>query len=104
MAYYYASVPGVFPTPDPTTGPPLVAAARLVLEHQLADIRVPAERVDLPDSTRVFRTRADYIERMPKDQYGPVIRFGDARIYWSPTCPIPSGWDSSTLESMWRYL
>lgn len=88
MDYYYATVAGVLPVPDPEKGPTIVSSTRLLMEHALYDLRVPAERVDLSDGRRVFRTPTRYVERLPKDQYGHVIRFGETKIYWTTQDPV----------------
>lgn len=88
MDYYYATVPGVFPVPDPQTGPTIVSSTRLLMEHALYDLRVPTERLDLSDGRRVFRTESRYVERLPKDQHGRLIRFGDTKIYWTAENPV----------------
>ena len=101
MDYHYATVPGVFPVPDPANNPPLYTSTRLLMEHALFDLRVPTERLDLLDGTRVFRTPSKYVERLPKDQYGYVIRFGETKIYWTDVSPVGF---SKDIKSRWRAL
>jgi len=102
MAYYYATVPGVFPVPDPEKGPTIVYSARLLMEHALFDMKVQAQRLDVAfDGTRAFRTDELYMARFQKDQLGYVIAFGDKKVYWTTTNPV--GADAET-EAKWRAL
>lgn len=102
MTYFYTSVPGVFPVPDPTSGPTIVTSPRLEVEESLTVSRVPAERVDLPNGTRVFRTTSEHIQRLQSDERGYFIRLA-TKLYWTTTNPIPSQLDQ-LLTTEWRLL
>lgn len=90
--YFYTTLPAIIPTPFPgdakTAGPPIITNPRVLMEHQLFDLRIKTDRADLKDGRRVFRTEDRWLERMQKDAVGYFIELMKVRYYWTATNPV----------------
>jgi hypothetical protein len=94
--HYYTEVPGVIPHPFPgdakTSGPAIVTSPRVLMEHQLMDLRVVAYRALPLDGRVVFRIEDRFLTRIPwKDPIGYFIEIMKVKYYWSPTNPVTDG-------------
>lgn len=92
MAYYFTTILGIIPTPPPgdakTAGPPIITNPRVLMEHQLMDLKIVTYRADLVDGRRVFRTDEKYLERMRHDAGGYFIELMKVKYYWSAQDPV----------------
>ena len=90
--YYYTQIPGIIPAPFPgdakTAGPPIITNPRVLLEHQVFDLRIITYRADLIDGRRVLRTEDRFLERMQKDADGYFIEVMKVKYYWTATNPV----------------
>jgi hypothetical protein len=98
--FWYLVVPYVKTVPVELQ-PIIITSQRLLVEHSLVGLKAGAERADLADGRRVYRTAEVNLAKMPKDQYGFWIWSGVKaspqgptgtptvnKMYWTPTSPI----------------
>lgn len=92
MAYYYTTIPAIIPAPFPgdavKAGPPIITNPRVLMEHQLFDLKIVSYRADLEDGRRVFRTDDRFLERMRKDAGGYFIELMKVKYYFTATNPV----------------
>lgn len=90
--YYYTVLPNIFPVPFPgdavIPGPPVINNPRVLLEHAIFDRKIRAERVDLLDGRRVFRTLPFFLQRMQKDAIGYFIGIAKWKFYFTAANPV----------------
>lgn len=91
-AYFYTSLPNIFPVPFPgdavVAGPPVILNPRVLLEHAIFDRKIRAQRADLLDGRRVFRVEQKFLERMQKDAHGYYISIANVKYYWTASNPV----------------
>lgn len=90
--YFYTALPGIIPAPFPgdakTPGPAIITNPRLLMEHQLKDLKIVSYRALLVDGRIVFRTDDMWIERMRKDVDGYFIEVMNVKYYFTTTNPV----------------
>jgi hypothetical protein len=87
VRYHYAQINPIIPTPAPDNQRPLFFNTRLRVEHQLFDLKIPAERLEL-NGVRYFRLKSTFVSRLAKDQKGYFLAFGDEKLYFTQYDPV----------------